>query len=227
MRLVLISDTHGMHPETLPKGDVLVHAGDLCRQGTLAELSSAISWLRHQPFEYVVCIGGNHDYPLEAFMKENEENMLREKAFGSVIYLRDREVMIGGKKFYGAPWTPRHEDGTTWAFGVKRGPDMAEKWKLIPDDTNVLITHCPPYGVLDYFGSKRLGCEDLFERVDLVRPQVHVFGHVHNAYGERFDDRVPEKPVKFFNACTTQIKRDSNGDSFYSKLLNEPFVIEI
>lgn len=226
MRLVLISDTHGLHPETLPEGDVLIHAGDLCRKGTLAELSSAISWLRQQPFEYVVCIGGNHDYPLEAFMKENQENMLREKAFGSVIYLRDREVMIGGKKFYGAPWTPKFGD---MAFNLPRGPEMAAKWTLIPDDTNVLITHCPPYGILDHYHDNRLGCHNLGVRIQqLPALKVHVFGHVHNAYGFRdFRDMQAGTGPQFFNAAITKIKQDSNGDSFYSRHLNDPWVVEI
>jgi hypothetical protein len=103
---------------------------------------------------------------------------------------------------YGSPWCPQFQD---WAFNCPKGPGIREKWALIPEDTDVLITHTPPYGVLDYYFQYRLGCPDLMDRVNIVRPQVHVFGHIHNVHGDRLDTSIPDRPIHFFNAASTKI----------------------
>ena len=84
---------------------------------------------------------------------------------------------IDGVKFWGSPWQPAFYD---WAFNVPRGRQLAEMWALIPDDTDVLITHTPPYGILDQVENGELvGCEDLREALLRVKPKLHVFGHIH------------------------------------------------
>jgi Icc-related predicted phosphoesterase len=108
---------------------------------------------------------------------------------------------IGGLKIYGAPWQPRFYD---WAFNLNRGVELAEKWRLIPDDIDVLITHGPPHGILDEvpgkFGYENVGCEELRRRIEEIsingKLKLHVFGHIHCGYGraERFG-------VKFVNAA--------------------------
>lgn len=220
MRLVLISDTHGLHSKLdLPEGDVLVHAGDLTARGKLSELAQASSWLNAQigKFHHVVAIGGNHDFCLEHFMTEKREDLLG-NIFGDVIYSRDRSVMIDGVKFYGTPWCPQFND---WAFNLARGPEIKAKWDMIPADTDVLVTHTPPFGVLDHYWQYRLGDEDLMERVKFIKPDVHVFGHVHNAYGSCDRDGT-----QFVNACSTAIEKDSQDQDCYV-MRNAPMMVDI
>ena len=68
MRLVVISDTHGLHDSigSLPEGDVLVHAGDFMNSGfDLETIASFNRWLRDQPFKHRVVCAGNHDRSFE------------------------------------------------------------------------------------------------------------------------------------------------------------------
>ena len=106
-----------------------------------------------------------------------------------VTYLRDSAVTIEGIKLWGSPWQPWFFD---WAFNLQRGPEIARKWDLIPDDTQVLVTHGPPQGVLDETSRKppqSVGCEALSERIAaLPLLKLHVFGHIHEAYGTRVRD---------------------------------------
>jgi len=91
-------------------------------------------------------------------------------------------VIIEGVKFYGSPWQPRFFD---WAFNLDRGEEIKKKWDLIPMDTDVLITHGPPYGILDLtHEGEKVGCEELMKAVLRVQPKIHIFGHIHEAYGE-------------------------------------------
>lgn len=65
-RFVCLSDTHNARPADgafkLPKGDVLIHAGDLTRQGTLAELRKTLEWIEEAEFEVKIVIAGNHPF---------------------------------------------------------------------------------------------------------------------------------------------------------------------
>jgi Icc-related predicted phosphoesterase len=60
---------------------------------------------------------------------------------------------------------------------------------MIPMDTDILITHGPPMGKLDYvrYDNLNVGCEDLLTRIQEVKPKIHVFGHIHEGYGYVFD----------------------------------------
>jgi Icc-related predicted phosphoesterase len=213
LKLCLISDTHGLHDQlVLPEADVLVHAGDLLNRGKLSELNSASLWLQEQKkkFKEIVLIGGNHDFILEAFMKENHEDILRKDFFPGIHYLRDSGVTIDGVNFYGSPWQPWFYD---WAFNVQRGPDIKKYWDLIPQDTQVLVTHGPPMGILDRVGNEHVGCADLAVRVAATCPEVHVFGHIHCGYGyKNFNG------TEFFNASVV-------NEAY--EVVNKPWVVEI
>jgi 3',5'-cyclic AMP phosphodiesterase CpdA len=174
VRLVLVSDTHLRHPE-LPQGDVLVHAGDLTQGGRRDELKRAIAWLKAQPHPHKVAIAGNHDFGLE---REPELARLFEP---EVHYLRDEACTVAGLRFWGAPWTPRFHD---WAFNVDRGAPLRAIWERIPPGLDVLVTHGPPHGILDRtWSGLHVGCEELRRAVETKRPRLHVFGHIHEAYG--------------------------------------------
>lgn len=213
MKLVLISDTHNEHDKlSLPDGDVLVHAGDWTVNGKRVEIEAAANWLNKQAqrFEHVVCIAGNHDFFMEAAMKIGEEDSVREKMFvKNVHYLRDSGIQIRGLNFWGSPWSPWFYD---WAFNARRGLDIRQHWDKIPSSTDVLVTHGPPKNILDWVGKTRVGCEELVTVLDRVRPKLHVFGHIHSAYG------MKDLGIKFYNAAVV--------DEAY-RLKNEPFVVEI
>ena len=98
-----------------------------------------------------------------------------------VTYLQDEATTIMGLKFYGSPWQPRFFD---WAFNADRGKPLADIWAKIPEDTDVLVTHGPPFGILDQtWRGEKVGCQDLLARVRIIRPRFHLFGHIHEGYG--------------------------------------------
>lgn len=177
MRIVAVADTHLYHAElTVPDGDVFVHAGDLCRGGELAELEEAAAWLRSLPHRTKIVVAGNHDW---AFV--HEPARARAALGEGIVYLEDSGATIDGMRFWGSPWQPDFND---WAFNLPRGAPIAEKWALIPEGIDVLVTHGPPHGIGDRGPvAGRLGCADLLARVRRVRPKLHVFGHIHQDGG--------------------------------------------
>jgi Icc-related predicted phosphoesterase len=211
-RIVLISDTHNKHKQLeLPEGDILIHAGDFSGVGRDSEVKNFFKWLtiQSEKFEHVLFIAGNHELSFE--VKPAWLESLLEKLPNNVHYLEDSGIVIDGMKFYGSPWQPEFYN---WAFNLRRGLELSEKWSLIPEDTDVLITHGPPKHMCDYmpWDLTNIGCQDLFERVMKVRPKLHVFGHIHVGYGYKEYDGM-----LFVNAssCTEQYE-----------LLNKPVVVE-
>lgn len=199
MRIVAVADTHLSHRNlNVPAGDVLVHAGDLCRRGSLPELGVALDWLAGLPHAAKVVVAGNHDW---AFVREQERHAARaalEEA--GVIYLEDAAAMVAGLRIYGSPWQPEF---CAWAFNLPRGAALAEKWSSIPPGLDLLITHGPPAGMGDRVTEGRHeGCADLRARVAVVRPRVHLFGHIHEDGGVWQDDAT-----LFANVTTDECAR--------------------
>ena len=189
-KIVCLSDTHNCNENiTVPEGDVLIHSGDATIHGTVEEIVRFDRWFSALPHKHKIFVAGNHDLLFET-QPERAQGLLSR----NIIYLQDSSVSIEGINIYGSPWQPRFFD---WAFNLNRGAEMAKKWKLIPAEVDILITHGPPFGILDQtpFGDNA-GCEELLKKVTQVRPKAHIFGHIHNGYGagEKFG-------VKFFNAC--------------------------
>ena len=189
MRIVLISDTHNQHEKlVLPEGEMIIHAGDVSVNGTFSEVLSFLKWFSMLPYRYKIFIAGNHDFAFE-----NKSIPTAELPEG-VIYLEDTACDVMGLKIYGSPYTPEFYN---WAFMKKRGPEIRKIWENIPNDIDILITHGPPLMVLDQNASGSFqGCRDLLNRVRQVAPRVHVFGHIHEAYG-----RKEEHGIKFINAA--------------------------
>ena len=153
-----ISDTHRLHRllDTLPEVDVLVHSGDFTMTGTAPEVIDFAEWLCGQPHRHKIFIAGNHDTCL----------------FGASIdglpdnchYLCYSGVIIEGVKFYGAPM-------------------FAAAYDKIPADTDIIITHEPPHGILDFADGIHYGSQELLRRVRQVNPRYHLFGHIHAQRG--------------------------------------------
>uniref|UniRef100_A0A3B3ZJ90 Uncharacterized protein n=1 Tax=Periophthalmus magnuspinnatus TaxID=409849 RepID=A0A3B3ZJ90_9GOBI len=113
---------------------------------------------------------------------ENVQSLLT-----NCIYLQDSEVTVRGFRIYGSPWQPWYYG---WGFNLPRGQALLDKWNQIPDSTDILVTHCPPLGFLDWVPKKmqRVGCMELLNTVQRrVQPKLHVFGHIHEGYGMMTD----------------------------------------
>jgi Icc-related predicted phosphoesterase len=195
VRFVFLSDTHELHEElTVPECDVLVHAGDYSNRGFTDDLKDFLTWFSKQPGKVKLLVPGNHDFCCERTPAMARE--LCEKV--GVRYLQDEGCTVGGLTLWGSPWTPRFGN---WAFMKDRGADLAERWALIPERLDVLVTHGPPMGLGDM--TRRgvaVGCEALLERVQVVKPRLHVFGHIHEGMGEH---RLEGCETRFINASST------------------------
>lgn len=176
MRIVCLSDTHNRHRAiSVPDGDVLIHAGDFTNTGSVEETSAAMSWVAELPHRHRIVIGGNHDW-----IFEREPEVAAKLIPPHVHYLCDSGCVIEGLRIWGSPVQPRFLD---WAFNRDRGSAIEQHWAMIPENTDVLITHGPPFGRLDLTRTGHCGCESLLRRLSEVRPKLHVFGHIHGAYG--------------------------------------------
>ena len=176
LRLVCISDTHNqLQNVEVPDGDILIHSGDLTNGGTLQEMATQLTFFGQLPHKIKLYVSGNHDFLAQEFPNVVND-MCKEHG---ITLLNNKAKTINGIKFYGNPTTPLFGG---WAFMVKRdSPEMEQVWKQIPSNTNVLITHGPAYGKLDFLpGAGHLGCEKLASRiVKLNHLLLHQFGHIH------------------------------------------------
>lgn len=175
MNITMIADTHSAQPP-LPGGDLLIHAGDLTHVGTPAEIRAAAEWLGAQDYACVVAVAGNHDF---GFQREPE--LTRDIMWeAGVMYLEDSGHEFQGLKIWGSPWSPTFG---SWAFmGSER--ELAARWAMIPDDTDILVVHGPPYGHGDRTNrGPRVGSESLRVALARVRPLLSVHGHIHEDGG--------------------------------------------
>jgi len=191
MKIVIISDTHGHHEKlgTL-SGDVLIHCGDF--ENLFAQTNAAIdqmdAWFGQQDFDQILCIGGNHDRLLEDRVTKVAQ------PFANAVYLQDSGFVHKGVKFYGVPWVPQLIQHAFYADDAA----LHAAWAGIPADTDVLITHTPPAGILDVSSrGLTLGCAHLARRVRQVKPALHCFGHVHASAGH-----LVKRGVTFVNASS-------------------------
>lgn len=207
MKIVFISDTHDLElVESIPPGDVLVHCGDICGANSPDVLFRFNEWMGSLPHSYKIVIAGNHDFLFE------QENQLARSLMTNVTYLQDEAVMVEGLKFYGSPWQPWFYD---WAFNLQRGAPLKEVWAKIPEDVDVLITHGPPYMILDktMWDNTHAGCEELLPRVMKIKPKIHAFGHIHEGYGLLKKDNIV-----FVNASSCTVNYEP---------INKPIVVDI
>lgn len=167
MRIVHISDTHNCHHRLrdLPEADVVVHSGDFCMVGTEQEAINFLNWFCDLPYKHKIFICGNHDDCLYGANIDGLDN--------NVHYLCNSGIEIDGVKFYGVSMFL--EDCIT--------DRQSRNYANIPDDTDVLITHSPAYGILDYDDGINYGSEVLLQVVTSVNPHIHLFGHIHKRHG--------------------------------------------
>ena len=232
MRITHISDTHNKHNQLngeLPGGDLLIHSGDITSLGREREVANFIKWFNGiDNYTHKVFIVGNHDMSfdseqllrnkLEYFDGEIDwdtpasigkpqwlDILLASDLNSNVFYLENSDVAIEGVKIWGSPYSPSF--GYGWAFNKDRGNAIAEVWKNIPTDANIVITHGPIYGYRDltHRTYENVGCSDLFHKLNEVKPDLHFSGHIHEDYGYT--------PIQFgdwngyaFNGCTCNLR---------------------
>ncbi len=205
MRIVVISDTHGLHRKlTIPECGTLIHAGDFTFYATEhSMLYDFNQWLSELPHRHKIIIPGNHEFALEEPRNRG--------AITNGTLLVDSGVDVEGIKIWGSPVTPLYGG----AFGMSRAVDSKRHWTRIPDDFDILVTHGPPLGVLDCGpGSEHHeGSPELSEAVLGAKPRLYVFGHIHGGYGTL---RTPD--TVFVNASLF----GENGG-----LSEEPIVIDL
>ena len=182
MKIWHISDTHMNHgqlqvPEEI---DVVVHSGDasnyLDPYRNESELRAFIDWFATLPIPTKVFVPGNHDTSLEKGLITRD--LVESRKINLLI---NEEKEIGGLRFWGSPFTPRYG---SWSYMKDRGT-INRIWEHIPEGIDVLITHGPPYGVLDatynhHNKVELVGCSALAKRVTKVEPRFMLFGHVHS-----------------------------------------------
>ncbi|KAL5490195.1 hypothetical protein ACEPAI_5028 [Sanghuangporus weigelae] len=211
-RFVCISDTHSRTRLVVPPGDVLIHAGDLSRWGTLSYLQITLDWLRGLPHKVKIIIAGNHDLCLDYKWagdirigldpKEMDaaQELVRSEAMrqAGILYLDHQNIEVGLPdgikwKVYGSPAAPLYASG---AFQYASEEEAIEEWSQIPRDVDILITHTPPFGVLDKTRHGKLaGCRTLASRINsLSNCRLHVFGHIHEAHGVNIAKRIVSEP---------------------------------
>ena len=190
MKILLISDTHGLHKAVeakgFPEADMIIHAGDVSNVGTLRGLQEFVQWYTSLNYRYKIFIGGNHDFGLQ-----KSPNIYDMMTPNNMNFLNDSHVTIDGIKIYGAPYTPTF---LNWAYMKDRGTELKEYWDKVPADTDILVSHGPPHNILDYvegdpYGNKweaqHCGCLDQLNMLRKLKLPLNVFGHIHEDYGTK------------------------------------------
>jgi Icc-related predicted phosphoesterase len=176
-----ISDTHCKHKQVdidLTGVDFLICTGDFTSVGKEHEVHNFNKWIGSLGMdkEHIIVVCGNHDF----WFERNTRNRI-DQVCTNFTYLQEEAYECEGVKFYGAPHQPEFYN---WAFNVPRGEPLRKIWAKIPDDTDVLLTHGPPWSILDRNREGTCcGCEELQLRVEELDLKIHAFGHIHESHG--------------------------------------------
>lgn len=189
MKILAISDTHGKLPDmSAYEADVFIHAGDICPNWTFDWIgdgpiqmnwmdSHFFPWLNNIRAKHKLLTLGNHD-GIGQFLME-----LRKQSQEGTHWLIDQSVEIDGVNFWGTPWTYAPFNQAQWAYGKIEKGALKPVWDLIPDKTDVLITHSPPFEILDACPAGKIGCRHLQRRsLSLPQLKLQVFGHAHSNF---------------------------------------------
>lgn len=210
IKIGCIADSHMQIKKIAPsEGDILIHAGDFTYDGSIRQMGDEIKRLKEygKGYKHIVAICGNHDWIGER-QPEVMEQLCKDN---NIVYLKDSGIELMGKKIWGSPWQPEF---CNWAFNLERGAELKAKWDLVPRDTNILITHGPVEGLLDLCpDGRRVGCKELFDAVQEIKPELHICGHIHHSYG-------------MLNFNGTTFVNASSCDEKYMPI-NKPIMIEL
>ena len=207
MKLLLLSDLHGYEPDNLPQADVLIIAGDHTARDTEEDWVNFYDWLDSLQYDKKIIIAGNHDNLIDAEILNQLHN---------VVYLFDSGIEYNNLKIHGSPWTLKfkNQNPECAAFSLHTEKEMKEKFDFIPKDTDILITHTPPFGILDTCYAGRVGSKALLMKIATLNLKANIFGHIHSNGREQ----VIEDGTIFVNAAMV--------DERY-RLYNNPIVIDL
>ena len=215
MKIDCVSDLHGAYP-ILEGGDLLIVAGDWTGSDSMEQYVEFFNWVYEQKYAKKVLIAGNHDMLLQNQDYRGPEGVVRY----SFPYLQDSGTEFHGLKIWGTPWTKTFlgMNPDCMAFTCDTELQLARKWRQIPLDTDILITHSPPFGVMDQSSSlHRCGSKTLSRRIrDLKNLKLHVFGHIHEGHGHcwQYDETVnavdPKDPKPFGHQYVNAAIMDEN-----------------
>ena len=212
MKIAAFSDCHWLYNEIkeFPKADILIFAGDWCGSGYyIQETLDFVNWFSKLPYKTKIVVPGNHDRLAEV----NEQGVKDIFKQAGARLLIDEAMEYQGLSIYGSPWCPFFNN---WAFML---PEEQLKWKFkyIPDNLDILITHTPPMGICD---PTQYGSKELLKRVNKVKPKYHIFGHNHCGYGCNLHINT-----KFYNVSVCS---DADiGHNYTYELINPITIIEI
>lgn len=211
MKIIAFSDNHHHYNFSVSKGDVLAIAGDGTSMGTVSQVTKLNTFIGTLGFDrdHVLFIPGNHDW-----LFKKDEDMARSIMTNATILI-DQGITIDGFNFWGSPFQPEF---CSWAFNESRGKNMRKHWDLIPKDTDVLITHSPPYGIMDdiLVSGENVGCWDLLSAINRINPKLCLFGHIHR-------DKIQQRQMKIGNTLFANV---SIVDDNY-KVVHAPIEINI
>jgi Icc-related predicted phosphoesterase len=193
MKIISLSDTHTKHRQiTIPKGDILIYAGDFEIRNRI-DLLEMKEWLEEQPHKHIITIFGNHDFTNQADTK-----WIRDFFGKRINYLCNDSVTINGLKIWGSSYSPLFND---WAW-MKPDNDLKEIWDKIPKGTSVVVTHAPCYGILDQVlpRMESVGSRTLKDRIKEVHPKIHIAGHIHESAGRYTDGKTDYFNVSILNS---------------------------
>jgi len=238
MKIVAISDTHTFHERLtsdLPYGDLLIHAGDFSSTGKKDEVEDFAEWLQMVAPKYtygVVFIAGNHDKSFDPKFNYEENQKTKPtwvvdiisniQSSGNIHYLENSSVNVNGINIWGSPITPWFH-GDRWAFNKHRGDEIKAVWDTIPTNTDIVITHGPVYGKLDFteYDKMYVGCAELEKALYTIKPKLHISGHIHEGYGWDYNDSTT-----FVNASTCTLRYYPTNTPWEIELLDGEILIK-
>ena len=191
VKIVAFSDIHGQYDKIiLPECDIAILAGDETNIGTHEETKKFLDWYDAQKqCTHRIWINGNHSIGYDPKFDKNMPNFIwrdiLNAQYPDLTYLNNSSVNIWGLNIYGSPITPWFH-GDHWAFNRHRGEEISKEWDKIPVNTDILVTHGPCFGILDYIPGEQVpkGCESLLLKVQEIKPKLHIFGHLHHDGGK-------------------------------------------
>lgn len=182
MKIWHVSDTHTFHGLLkVPDGiDMVIHSGDCSNPKdpykNEQEVRNFITWFSSLKIKHKIFVAGNHDTSIE-------KRLITKENFSScgIHYLENESIEIEGIKIWGSPHTPTFGD---WAF-MKARDKLSRVWEHVPTDTDIVIVHGPPKGILDLSHNfnndiENCGCGALMKRMLKFPPKLCLFGHIHN-----------------------------------------------
>jgi Icc-related predicted phosphoesterase len=225
MKILHISDTHGYHAELeIPKVDMIIHSGDISNSRvfgiSINECIDFLNWYRWQDVKYKILVAGNHD----TWAARDGRSFRKECRDRGITYLENELVEVEGIKIFGSPITPTFND---WSF-MKNRSKLYEFWEnCFPEEIDILVTHGPPYGVLDTSIDKNhrmefCGDKSLYKHILRVKPKWHLFGHIHSLKNEVINNGIREIPyvvTKFSNA-TCLLDGGKDGIVYNGNIIN-------